>query len=263
MDHRIRSKISFHSAISTAFPLPTPKAFLRFDTSPARFAKTRYMPRSCNQACTRFRHSEQYGPRHRAPALQGNWQRNSWACANRRRLAPAASIRVATAALCLLASPVAAQEQPRQSDIGEAALDAVTQPMSDLNLRSKDIPLLLQIAEVAPYDVELLPDCAAISDEIARFDKVLGPDADSPEQNTGLLHKGLRQGGKMLGSFIPFRGVVRQISGANHHAKKWQSAVNAGFARRSFLKGYAKGMQCGTGMSEESASAREVLGLSD
>ena len=41
----------------------------------------------------------------------------------------------------------------------------------------------------------------------------------------------------MVGSFIPFRGLIREISGANEQERKLQLAIYAGSTRRSFLKG--------------------------
>jgi hypothetical protein len=42
----------------------------------------------------------------------------------------------------------------------------------------------------------------------------------------------------------PFRGIVRTITGADAYDKKIQQAVDAGFARRGFLKGMAVEKNC-------------------
>jgi hypothetical protein len=51
-------------------------------------------------------------------------------------------------------------------------------------------------------------------------------------------------GGSLLGGLIPFRGVIRQLTGANAEREKMERAIYAGLARRSFLKGYAQGIGC-------------------
>ena len=157
--------------------------------------------------------------------------------------------------------PAFAQSGEKKDSVGEDAVDAVTQPLSDFNLRSKEIPLILQIAQAAPYDLETIEDCSALNTEIGRLEEVLGPDADAPADKEGLVNKGLQLGGNVLGGFIPFRGLIRQISGANAERAKWESAIYAGVARRSFLKGYAKGLKCATPEEAAVQSAEEILGL--
>lgn len=164
-------------------------------------------------------------------------------------------------ALVAIAGPVAAQSGEKKDSVGGDTVDAITQPLSDLNLRSKDIPLVLQVAEQAPYDLSSLDGCSAVRTEIARLEDVLGPDADAPPDKDGIVNKGLRIGGNVLGGFIPFRGIVRQLSGANAEREKWQNAIYAGVTRRSFLKGYAKGLGCNSAGANPVVSAEEVLGL--
>ena len=48
----------------------------------------------------------------------------------------------------------------------------------------------------------------------------------------------------VVGSFIPFEGVIREISGANGHDRRLQSAIAAGSARRSFRKGTGQARGC-------------------
>jgi hypothetical protein len=48
----------------------------------------------------------------------------------------------------------------------------------------------------------------------------------------------------VVGSLIPFRGVIREISGANAHDRALREAVIAGVARRSFLKGIGQARGC-------------------
>lgn len=176
----------------------------------------------------------------------------------RRSMLLALSVCAASLAIC---SPAAAQGGQKNDSVGGDTVDAITQPLSDLNLRSKDIPLILETAQEAPYDLSGIEGCGAVNDEIRRLEDVLGPDADAPPDKEGIINKGLKLGGKFLGGFIPFRGVVRQLSGANAERAKWQAAIYAGVARRSFLKGYARGLGCEIGEQSAVQTAEEVLGL--
>lgn len=163
--------------------------------------------------------------------------------------------------LVALSAPAAAQNGEKQDSVGEDVLDAVTQPLSDLNLRSRDIPLLLLRAQDAPYDLEGLSECEGLRKEVGALDEVLGPDADAPATEESLVNKGLKAGGNVLGGLIPFRGLVRQLSGAKAEQARWRAAIYAGVARRSYLKGYMQGRDCKTGEEVSVDSARDVLGL--
>lgn len=159
-------------------------------------------------------------------------------------------------------APAAAQGGAPIDSVGEDALDAVTQPLSDLGLRSRDIPLILLAAQDAPYTIAGLDSCEAVRNEIVALEETLGPDADDEDpESSGLINQGLNLGGNFLSGFIPFRGLIRQVSGAKAEEKRWEVAVYAGVARRSFLKGYAAGQSCPTERESGLASARNLLGL--
>ena len=172
--------------------------------------------------------------------------RCAWACA---------------ASILALSAPALAQQGAKRGSAGAQAVDAVTSPLSDLNLRGKDIPLVLMRAQSQPYDLTAVPDCDALRTEITRLERVLGPDADAPAEEAGLVSKGLKVGGNMMSGMIPFGGLVRQFSGANARRAEWKSAVYAGVARRSYLKGYGKGLACATDTEQAVQSAKDVLGM--
>ena len=48
----------------------------------------------------------------------------------------------------------------------------------------------------------------------------------------------------VVSSFIPFRGLIREVSGANDHDRKVRAAIQAGIARRGFLKGVGQSKGC-------------------
>ncbi|MGB3472549.1 MAG: hypothetical protein WBA51_17175 [Erythrobacter sp.] len=141
-------------------------------------------------------------------------------------------------------------------------MDAVTQPLSDLNLRNRDIPLILTLAQAAPYDISHLKTCDDLRFELSRLDEVLGPDADEARERGGLVNKGLQAGGDFLGGMIPFRGIVRRISGAKAQEARWRLAIYGGVARRSFLKGYLAARPCDNAADDAARSARDILGMS-
>ncbi|MEO0500910.1 MAG: hypothetical protein AAF205_10190 [Pseudomonadota bacterium] len=126
----------------------------------------------------------------------------------------------------------------------EVARDAAQQPLNDVGaVKVKIEPILIEHRD-DPY---ALPDprtCTAFSQEIAEIDAALGPDFDEPSDEPGKDKKrrdtALRLAGKAGASLlIPFRGVVREVSGAAKREREYQAAIIAGVARRSYLKGRA------------------------
>lgn len=142
----------------------------------------------------------------------------------------------------------AAQEPPQEpdkpvTDQDVSAGDVVRTPFSDLNLRKGDIPPLLIAAQADPYGMAGLRKCGQLSAAIADLDAVLGDDIDLPADGKQKLSAG-RVAQAAVGSFIPFRGLIREISGANEQDRRLLLAVQAGFARRAFLKGFGQARGC-------------------
>lgn len=123
------------------------------------------------------------------------------------------------------------------------AVDVLATPAGDLNLRKGKIPALLDAAVADPYNLAGLRTCAQLSVAINALDVTLGPDRDIPADRAEKLSVG-RVAQSAIGSFIPFRGIIREVSGANSHQRKIEDAVEAGTARRSFLKGYGQARGC-------------------
>jgi hypothetical protein len=121
--------------------------------------------------------------------------------------------------------------------------DAVATPASDLNLKKDTIPPLLLTAQVSPYTLAGLKRCPDLAAAVTDLDVVLGPDIDLPADAKGGISAG-RVAQAAVGSFIPFRGLIREISGANEQERKIQAAVQAGFARRAYLKGVGEARGC-------------------
>ncbi|PXW79064.1 hypothetical protein C7451_101126 [Blastomonas natatoria] len=151
-------------------------------------------------------------------------------------------ITIATLALLGTALPAAAQNQaadkPRSTE--KMAEDVVTQPVEDVGIDKKDIPENLLRIQDKPYSLVGIKTCAQIRSAIGDMDAVLGEDLDVPYEATRddkRKDTAGKIGGLLVNSIIPFRGVIREISGAAAQERRYNAAVYAGVVRRSFLKG--------------------------
>lgn len=138
------------------------------------------------------------------------------------------------------------------------AVDVVATPVEDLGLRGGKVPPTLQAAVADPYDLAGLRTCAQISTAITELDGMLGPDRDIPQDRAEKLSVG-RVAQAAVGSFIPFRGIIREVSGANKRQRAVDDAVEAGTARRSFLKGYGQARGCAYPAREVTPTALAAL----
>ncbi len=157
--------------------------------------------------------------------------------------------------LALAASPaLAAQDKPMTDDEPHVA-DVAKTPVTDLNIDKREIPAILLQAQARPYTLAGLGRCGGLISEVAALDNVLGPDLDLPEEERARISAG-RVAKTVVGSFIPFRGLIREVSGANDHDRKVRAAIQAGLARRGFLKGVGQARGCS--YPARPANAREV-----
>lgn len=158
------------------------------------------------------------------------------------------------------------------------AIEAATGPLQDLNLRRQEIPELLVKAASNPYASIKKSSCDDVKTELAELDKLLGPDmepqhitlvsgstglADNLGQNfdqvsdfeipetekitsslmdsaTNFAHDSVVGMIQSKTNILPFRSIIRKISGAQSHAKKLSNAYHAGKLRRAYLKGVAE-----------------------
>jgi len=144
------------------------------------------------------------------------------------------------------AAPVQEPVTGRHDNLGTA----VSTPAEDLNLRKTPIPEVLQRAASNPYDMRGMDRCAGIGVEMARLNAALGPDRDAPpppdtrtvgEKRGDTAGTVLKTG---VEAVIPYRGVVRFVSGASKYEKVMQDAIGAGYERRGYLKGMGMRMNC-------------------
>ena len=143
------------------------------------------------------------------------------------------------AAALIAPLPAAAQVVP-EPDAAEVAKT----PLRDLNIDARDIPEALKVAVENPYETERLKTCNAIVADIAELDKVLGADYDIAEDDgNDRLSEG-RIGQSVVGSLLPFRGILREVTGAASNDRALRAAYTAGMVRRGFLKGLGMGRGC-------------------
>lgn len=121
--------------------------------------------------------------------------------------------------------------------------DVATTPLNDLNITRDEIPPLLIQARQDPYNHANLKKCDQISAAVAQLDAILGDDLDIAGEKSNAVNAG-RVAKWAVSRFIPFRGLIREISGAREHERQFQDAIVAGMMRRSYLKGMGEAKGC-------------------
>lgn len=146
------------------------------------------------------------------------------------------------------APPDAATPQT-QTVVGKAG-EIVTQPARDLRVVDTKIPPVLRIAAQGPYSLAGLADCTQLATAIRELNAVLGPDYLLPtEKRENKAGKVAEAGAKtIVNAFIPFRGLVRELTGAAAAKRRLEDAINAGYARRGFLRGIQTSKGCPTSL---------------
>jgi hypothetical protein len=128
---------------------------------------------------------------------------------------------------------------------GSARMEgAMTRPLRDMGIMRRAIPDVLADATVTPYGLQGPVNCGDVAAEIDRLDTALGPDLDAEH-----VEPGGAAGEMLFDAFqgaldIPFRGLVRRVSGAESRDRARAAAVLAGMVRRAWLKGVAYNAAC-------------------
>lgn len=137
----------------------------------------------------------------------------------------------------VMALPASAQqEQQPVTDRDPDAERVAETPLRDLNLKKDQIPPALEAAARNPYATEGLASCAALTAAVRELDTLLGPDFDLGEVERNGATPG-KVAESIVGSLIPFRGLIREATGAASAERRLQVAIFAGATRRGFLKG--------------------------
>ena len=138
----------------------------------------------------------------------------------------------------VLAAPVA--EAAESNSVGRV----VGQPFRDLSLIQDKLPEILKRSSKGPYDLSSAQNCTQVRQEIADLDMVLGPDIDELSQKKGMSPDSLAA--ELIGGVVklPFRGILRRVSGAQAREEAIRAAILAGMVRRGFLKGRLSQLSC-------------------
>lgn len=176
------------------------------------------------------------------------------------------------------------------------AIDAATGPLEDLNIKKREIPEPLKVAARDPYALPDAKKCEDIRAQIAVFDEILGADMQAKEvevasadgsflglsmsisdvkipdseqlqdQATSYAHDSVMGFIRDQTNIIPFRSVVRTVTGAKRYQKKVAEAYEAGKLRRAYLKGYAQqkfGRKCLTAPIKPAVQKEEASDEAD
>ncbi len=148
----------------------------------------------------------------------------------------------------ILAAPLsAASPGEKPKDMREMIGDSVMQPLADVNIRRREIPPELIAIRDDPYATTGIRTCNQIISEVRKMDSALGKDFDQIALE-GRAQKrketAIGAAGSVITSFIPFRGVIREVSGANKADQLYREAIFAGAVRRAYLKGLGQQRRC-------------------
>ncbi|WEK43667.1 MAG: hypothetical protein P0Y64_02195 [Candidatus Sphingomonas colombiensis] len=160
-------------------------------------------------------------------------------------------MRIVTTVLMMVAATLpatlAAQEaqENNSSTLSEAGKIAA-RPAHDVGIANKKVPPVLQRAADAPYSMQGTASCAQLSRGVAALNTALGPDFGEavPVSGTKAGQIAKVAGETVVDTIIPFRGLVREVSGAAAAQRRMQAATYAGLARRGFLRGIARAQKC-------------------
>ena len=132
----------------------------------------------------------------------------------------------------------------------ESVVGAAKAPLRDLNLIRTQVPDVLILALADPYARPKTRKCQELVTLIKPLNDALGEDLDVPPTaaEQSMYQRGRPVAlGAMAGvasDVIPFRGVIRQLTGAAKHDQYVQAAIVAGFSRRAYLKGLGEARGC-------------------
>ncbi len=137
--------------------------------------------------------------------------------------------------------------------------NAATGPLEDLNLKRKEIPELLTKIVEDPYYVPAKLTCKTVRSELAALEPLIGPDIKAkgvqvasnnsfiPDLNSiempnveKLAHDKLMSEIRSQTNILPFRSIIRRVTGADKHQRNLDEAYQAGKLRRAYLKGLAQ-----------------------
>jgi len=138
------------------------------------------------------------------------------------------------------------QEDKKEDPTLKKAGEIASQPAKDVGIAKTKIPAVLLDAVDQPYKLPKSRTCKGYTGAISGLNEALGPDFDANvKKNQDKFGRLAAAGGEaVVNSLIPFRGLVREVSGAAPAERRLAAAINAGVARRGFLRGMAQAKGC-------------------
>lgn len=121
---------------------------------------------------------------------------------------------------------------------------ALQSPMRDINVRQVEISPILQLAMSDVYAMPAIVDCASLADEVGALDRELGDDLDLRPFAAKQENLAISVFASAIRSLVPYRGIVRRISGADKRDRRVAAAIAAGSIRRGYLKGLGESRNC-------------------
>src|SRR5690606_17987164 len=107
------------------------------------------------------------------------------------------------------------------------------------------VPEVLAVI-TSPYQPIERRTCRGIAAEIAALDEALGPDIDVARAEERTTLERVEHGASSIvgGLILPFRGIVRELSGAQDRERRLLEFHSRGVARRAYLKGVGQTLGC-------------------
>ena len=126
---------------------------------------------------------------------------------------------------------------------------AAEAPLHEMNLVGQKIPPVLLAALADPYASPSPLTCDTLADAVDTLTVALGPDFDNlpPAERKKLTESGglgLQLANSAAGSLLPFHGYIGYLTGATKRDQLIMRALNAGSARRAYLKGLGEAQRC-------------------
>lgn len=151
------------------------------------------------------------------------------------------------AAALLLGGCASTAERPRLARAESTVAEAASQPLKDLSLVREAPAAVLEAALADPYRAPEPRTCTGVAEEIVALQGALGPDFDEPgyqESQKRDVAQELASGAVKDLVGLPYRGIIRRVTGADERDRQRQRATLAGHVRRGYLKGLAASMGC-------------------
>jgi hypothetical protein len=121
--------------------------------------------------------------------------------------------------------------------------NAATQPVRDLNLAGEQPGDYLAAIVKDPYG-NPPEQCSGLDGEIDRLNLILGADVDAPRKADDDMLGALTIAAVRNVTSLPFRGVIREVTGAAPRERAMRQALLAGAVRRGYLKGRRMALNC-------------------